>query len=146
MLKEAPYTFENNIVLIEKGRLKCKLPFLKVSDCFDFIGAEFYTPNRELICANYIDMPNENGVSKILGFGMIGEYIGMGVGGKYFMDSLVKLSKVHHINSFMIWKSSCNTFSREMLIGIKEKINTELIRDISFSENEHELIIKIKDN
>lgn len=137
----------NHIVLVEKGRLKSKLPFLKVADFFDFIGVEFYATNGELICANYVDIPDENGISKILGFGMIGDNIGKGLGGQYFIESLYKMSKVQKINGVKIWKPSCNKFSEVMLQTLMNKISEEeSIKNLSFSDSEYEIIIKTKTN
>lgn len=134
-----------------RGKVECKLPFLKMCNDYDYVAVEFLR-NSETICALYGNIPDEMGLVNVYGFGMVDvELIGKGLGEEFFLRSLKHLHDVQGILGFRLNRMSCNRFSKAMIERLQKrigKISDESVGDficqLECSDDEQNYIMKLK--
>ena len=136
-------------VWTNKGKIKCKLPFLKMSNDYEYVAVEFYYESR-IICAMYGNIPDENGLVNVYGFGMFEQMIGVGLGKAYFLESFRYLHNLYGVLGLKMNKLSCNKFSTAMIQLLGKMINENNgdrlynFSRLEYIEDEQYYIFKLK--
>lgn len=95
-----------------------KLPFLQLSGAFNYLACEFIDSNsNKLAGVLYMDYKEPY---NFYGYGLLGEYIGKGLGQQMLEDILLEVSLKLGVKKFTSKKMRCNEYSKALMNKMKK--------------------------
>ncbi len=112
---------------IVEGEKISHLDFIKVNPEYIFCVVNFVHKKTKILCGSFfVEIPNKEKVASIFGYGLIGNYIGKGLGEEFFLRSLNYLIKEKGVSGLSIIKQTMNKFSIALWETLKLRTDIEI--------------------